>query len=362
MLYAWDPSQREASSNGHGSNGANPVTHTPPVSVAAEDLRRFLQERLPAQMIPSAYVILEEFPLLTSGKVDRRALPAPDELSIVNDDDRVLPRTPVEEIVAGICAAVLRLDSVGVTANFFDLGGHSLLAAQVISRVRETFHVELSLRNLFLKPTVEGLAENIEKSLKAGEQSILARIERASRDGDLPLSFSQQRLWFLDQMAGGTPYYNITARVRLEGELNVEALQQAFSEIVRRHEVLRTSFAKVDGRPVQVINAPAPVSLTIEEVSGDNTAERAAAARAIAREDAEQAFDLSSGPLFRIRLLKLGDAEHIALLTMHHIISDGWSSSVLINELTALYSAFLKNEPSPFKELPIQYVDYAVWQ
>ncbi len=358
MLYAWDPSQREASSNGHGSNGANPVPHTPP----AEDLRHFLQERLPAQMIPSAYVILEEFPLLTSGKVDRRALPAPDELSIVNDDERVLPRTPVEEIVAGICAAVLRLDNVSVTANFFDLGGHSLLAAQVISRVRETFHVELSLRNLFLKPTVEGLAENIEKSLKAGEQIELGRIERASREGDLPLSFSQQRLWFLDQMAGSTPYYNITSRVHLQGELNFDALQQAFSEIVRRHEVLRTTFAKVDGRPVQIINSPAPVTLTVEEVSGDSAAERAAAARAIARQDAEQAFDLSSGPLFRIRLLKLSDAEHIALLTMHHIISDGWSTSVLVNELTALYSAFLRNETSPFKELPIQYVDYAVWQ
>ncbi len=363
MLYAFDPAQRNASSNGHGLNGANPrPLALSDAALSPDSLRNFLLERLPVQMIPTGFVVLKELPLMASGKVDRRALPAPEDQSLLSGDEHVAPRTPVEEIVAGICASVLRLESVSVTANFFDLGGHSLLAAQVISRVRETFHVELSLRSLFLKPTVEGLAENIEKSLTAGDQVAGGRIEPIAHEGELPLSFSQQRIWFLDQMAGSTPYYNITSRVRLQGDLNLEALQKAFSEIVRRHEILRTTFSKVRGRPAQIINPAQPLTLGIEDVPGETFEDRVENARSIARADAEQPFDLNVGPLLRIRLLRLDNSEHLALLTMHHIISDGWSTSVLISELSALYSAFLKGEPSPLPELPLQYVDYAVWQ
>jgi len=355
MLYAWDPEQR-AASNG---NGANPAPEVPELS--PDDLRNFLLEHLPIQMIPSAFVLLKELPLMASGKVDRCALPAPDG-PIILTDEHVAPRTPVEEIVAGICASVLRLDDISVTGNFFDLGGHSLLAAQVISRVRETFHIELSLRNLFLKPTVEGLAENIERSLKAGEQVAVGTIARVSRAVDLPLSFSQQRIWFLDQMAGSTPYYNIISRVRLQGELNLDALQRAFAEIVRRHEILRTTFANFRGRPTQIVSPWTPSTLEIEEIAGETDEERAENARLLARQEAMEPFDLSSGPLLRVRILRLSDAEHLAILKLHHVISDGWSTSVLVNELSTLYSAFLQDQPSPLAELPFQYSDYAVWQ
>ncbi len=363
ILYAWDAAQREASFNGHESSSANTGPQTlPGVELSANELRQFLEERLPGEMTPSAFVILEEFPLTRGGKIDRRALPTMSEAPVSHEDEYIRPRTPVEEIIADICAAVLHLDKISVKANFFDLGGHSLLVAQVLTRVRETFHVNLSLAKLFMKPTVEGLSENVEKSLKAGEQVFLEPIPPASREQDLPLSFSQQRLWFLDQMEGNTLHYNVTSRVRLQGDLNLKALAQALTEIVRRHEILRTTFASTDGQPTQIINPVTPLSLTVEDVPGNNAEERASTARSIARDDAEQPFDLSRGPLFRIRLLRLAEAEHLALLTMHHIISDGWSTSVLINELMALYSAFSRNEPSPLPELTLQYVDYAIWQ
>ena len=353
MLYAWDPAQRAETSNGHGH-------HT--TDLSPDTLRNFLRDRLPAQMVPSTFVLLDELPLTPNGKIDRRALPAPDQQIVTTGDEHVAPRTPVEEIVAGICADVLHLDNVSVNANFFDLGGHSLLAAQVISRVREAFKVELSLRHLFQNPTIAALAHDIEKALSTGDQTAAGTIQRASRDRDLPLSFSQQRLWFLDKMAGSTPYYNVISRVRLQGELNLEALQQAATEIVGRHEILRTTFGDEGGRPAQIVNATMPVTLAIEDVPGDTTEEREHTARLLARDEAERPFDLSRGPLLRVRLLKLNEADHIALLTMHHIVSDGWSTGVLVDELTALYSAFVEGRPSPLAELPIQYADYAVWQ
>jgi amino acid adenylation domain-containing protein/FkbM family methyltransferase len=359
MLYARQQAESGAASNGHRTASA---TAPPAAALSPAELRDFLGERLPDYMIPSAFVVLDALPLTPNGKVDRRQLPAPGQPADEEGGGFVAPRTPVEEIVAGICAAVLNRDRVSVTANFFDLGGHSLLAAQVISRVRETFKVELSLRKLFLRPTVEGLAQQVEETLRAGEGVEDVRVGRAPREGDLPLSFAQQRLWFLDQLEPGRSFYNIPVALALSGALQAPALEAALTEVVRRHEALRTTFASRDGRPVQVVGEPMSVPLTITDLSTLAEAERRERTVQLVREEAGTPFDLTRGPLLRAQLLRLEEEGHVLLLTMHHIASDGWSLGVLVREVAAVYEAELKGEPARLPEPPVQYVDYAVWQ
>jgi acyl carrier protein len=271
-------------------------------------------------------------------------------------------RTPVEEVLAGIWAEVLKVERIGAEENFFEMGGHSLLATQVMSRVREGFGVEIALRELFEHPTVRELGERIEEELRGGAGKGGGRIERVSREGLMPLSFAQQRLWFIDQLDPDTHLYNIPAAVRLGGQLNLAALEQTLSEILRRHEVLRTVFAEVDRQPVQVIREAGAMRLEVTDLSVLPQQEREAEARRLAREEAQRAFNLATGPLMRASVLRLGDEEHIILFTMHHIISDGWSMGVLVREVATLYSAFHSGEPSPLAELPVQYADYAHWQ
>src|SRR6185503_3191705 len=288
-----------------------------------------------------------------NGKVDRDALPAPEAKSLVLGAGYVAPRTAVEEIVAGLWTQLLAVERIGVEDNFFELGGHSLLATQVISRVRDAFGQEVALRSLFEQPTVAGLASEIEAGggLRADLQAPpLQRVERAER---LPLSFAQQRLWFLDQMEPGSSFYNIPAAVRLRGVLNVEALERTLSEVVRRHEVLRTHFMAVDGEPVQVIQPSAPIKLEVFDLSLLDEVERTAETERLVAEESARPFDLSRGPLLRMSLLRLGEHEHVALVMMHHIISDGWSIGVLVREVAALYSAYVRGEESPLEELPI---------
>src|SRR6185369_16283853 len=240
----------------------------------------------------------------------------------------------------------------GVHDNFFHLGGHSLLATQVSSRLRETFQVELPLRALFEHPSVAGLAEQVESSLRAGtglEYPPLLSVTRTS--GGLPLSFAQQRLWFIDQLEPGTAAYNIPGAVRLSGVLDVVALERSFTEIVRRHEALRTRFETIAGAAVQVIDEAAAVVLRRVDLRG----------RAEVELEAQRAFDLQAGPLLRVLLLQLEDEEQVLVVTMHHIVSDGWSMGVFLQELASLYGAYCRGEESPLAELPIQYLDFAVW-
>ena len=319
-----------------------------------------LAQELPDYMVPSAYVELEELPRTISGKVDRRALPAVGAEG--SGVEYVAPRTAVEELLVESWQQLLGRERVSVEDNFFRLGGHSLLATQVMSRVRETFGVEVGLRVLFERPTVRGLGEVIEEQLRGAAGHAVPAIAKASRTGELMLSFAQQRLWFLDQLEPGSNAYNIPAALRLQGELNAKALEQSLGEIIRRHEALRTTFAVVAGEPVQVINKAQPYSLPIDDLSELPEAERESKWRVLAGEEARQAFDLQSGPLLRARLLRLGAADHVLLYTMHHIISDGWSMGVLIRELTTLYEAYTKGEESSLAELSIQYADYAQWQ
>ncbi|MFL5538397.1 MAG: amino acid adenylation domain-containing protein, partial [Longimicrobiaceae bacterium] len=324
------------------------------------ELREAVARRLPEYMVPAAFVVLDRLPLTGNGKVDRRALPDPDASAAELAGEHAAPRTPVEEVLAGIWAEVLKLDRVGVDDDFFALGGHSLRATQVVSRAQAALGIEVPLRTLFEQPTIAALAATLEEMLRGQSGAAAAPPFRAAKreaDAAVPLSFSQARLWFLDRMQPGGHVYNIPATLRLEGALDVFALERALAEVVRRHEVLRTTFSDPGDGPVQVIH-PAeerPFHLPLSEPAADGL-------RAAISEEAWRPFDLERGPLFRARLFRAGPAEHVLVATAHHAVFDGWSAGVLFGELAALYGAFHRGEPSPLPELSAQYADYALWQ
>jgi amino acid adenylation domain-containing protein len=319
-----------------------------------------LAARLPDYMVPAAFVELPALPLTPNGKVDRRALPAPQRQAA----GTAAPRGPVEERLATLWADLLRLDRVGAHDNFFELGGHSLLATQLVSRVRGAFQVELPLRVIFEAPTVADLAAWIERAVRiAGGLSVAPPIARAPRDRPLPLSFAQERLWFLQLLAPASPVYNMMAAVRLAGRLDAGALAATLSEILRRHEALRTTFLTTATGAVQEIHPAAPLPQPVVDLSALPAAVRPGEARRISEAEGARPFDLERGPLLRSLLLRLADEDHVALWSTHHINADGWSlSAVFVPELTRLYTAFVQGRPSPLPELPVQYADYAVWQ
>ncbi|HEX8559852.1 MAG TPA: amino acid adenylation domain-containing protein [Pyrinomonadaceae bacterium] len=330
--------------------------------VSAEGLQKFLRERLPEYMLPSAFVFLEELPLTPNGKVDRRALPAPEQADAGREALYAAPRTPVEEMLAGLWAEVLKVGRVGVHEDFFELGGHSLLVTQLVSRAQAHFGVELPLKLFFESATVAGQAAEVEAALRSERGLQAPPIVPAPRDGRLPLSYSQQRLWFLHELEPSTSAYNIPTAVRLKGWLDVGALERTLSEVARRHEILRTSYAAVEGQPVQVIAPPSGVKLDLTDLGELPEPERESRMRRLAAEEARRPFDLARGPLLRALLLRLGAEEHVLLLTVHHIVSDGWSQGVLVREVGALYGAFSEGRESPLAELPVQYADFAQWQ
>ena len=346
-----------ANSQLRGGHGDTDPTHPEFIN----HLRVFLKQKLPQYMIPSAFVLLEAMPLTPNGKIDRRSLRAPDTNTAEFESNFTEPRTPDEQLIAEIWAEVLGLERVGIHDNFFDLGGHSLLATQAISRLREAFQIEVPLRSLFESPTVATVTESL-LQYRADQKLKAPPIKRASRQGELPLSFAQQRLWFLDQLQPGNPAYNIPAAVRLKGALNVAVLEQTFQEIIKRHEALRTTFNSVEGRPTQIIISSFNFTLPIVNLRELSQAEREAEAMRLAAEEARQPFDLTKWPLLRVTLLHLDDTEYLLLLTVHHIVADGWSMGVLVREVAALYEAFCSGQPSPLPELSVQYADYAVWQ
>ena len=342
-----------------GEGGESAGTGEPPSAAA---LRAWLGATLPAPMIPSGYVILDALPLTPNGKVDRRALarlaPAPARAGA--EGAFVAPRGPVEEILAEIWADLLGVERVGRDDGFFALGGHSLLATQVVSRVRQALGVELPLRQLFEAPTLAGLAAGISSLLPATGAPPLRRL---ARTGDLPLSFAQERLWFLDQLGGtGEAAYNLPLPVRLSGTLEPALLAAALGEEVRRHEVLRTTFRVAAGRPVQVVAPALPLALPLVDLAELPGARGESAATLLATAEARRPFDLERGPLLRASLLRLAATEHVLLLTLHHIAADGWSLGVLLGEVAALYGALLAGRPSPLPDLAVQYADYALWQ
>jgi len=325
------------------------------------ELRTYLETKLPEYMIPSVFVELTELPLTANGKVDRQALAAA-ELELSGTREYEAPRTAVEELLAGIWAEVLGAERVGIHDNFFELGGHSLLATQVISRVRETFTLELPLRSLFEAPQLSSFAETVEQGMREEHQVEAPPMAPVSRERVLPLSFAQQRLWFLDQLEPMSNAYNIPAIVRLRGPFNPEVFTTAVEEIMRRHESLRTRFVTERGRARQEISTATELSVPVIDLTSYEGAEQEQEVRRLATIETRKPFDLTSGPLVRLTVLRLAETEHVLMLTMHHIVSDGWSMGVLMHELTVLYDAFIRRELSPLTELPVQYADYAVWQ
>ncbi|RKH68395.1 amino acid adenylation domain-containing protein, partial [Corallococcus llansteffanensis] len=323
-------------------------------------LRASLQQRLPEYMAPSAFVVLEALPLTPNGKVDRKALPVPDATS--SSTGYVAPSTPTEELLASLWAEVLRLPRVGATDHFFELGGHSLLATQLVARVRATFDVELPLRSVFEAPSLTGLARRIDDARARASGLQAPPLVAIPRTGELPLSFAQQRLWFLDQLQPGSATYNMPYALRLEGAADVSALEHAFRELIRRHESLRTTFHARAGEPVQRLHSTVDFFLNRVDLGHLTEDARQVEAQRLAAAEALHPFDLTRGPLLRASLLKLTEHQHVLLVTLHHIVSDGWSRGVLVREVATLYSAFVQDRPSPLAELPLQYADYAVWQ
>jgi amino acid adenylation domain-containing protein len=330
-------------------------------AITSADLRGYLREHVPEYMVPSAFVLLENLPLTPNGKLDRRSLPAP-ELDWGDGREYVAPRSPVEEALVGIWASVLGVERVGVHDNFFELGGHSLLATQALSRVRDVLHVEMPLRRIFETPTVAKLGESVEAALKGGSAAPAPPVRRVQRTGDLPLSFAQQRLWFLDQWMPASAAYNIPVVMRLDGPLDEDALKASINTIVGRHEALRTTFEVVGDRPAQVIAPTLDVPVPLADLGGLPGEARQAEAQRRIKEEAQRPFDLARGPLLRANLLRLGEKEHLLVLVMHHIVSDGWSMGVLTEELAELYRAFAAGGKPSLPELPVQYADYALWQ
>ena len=298
-----------------------------------DPLRQYLAERLPETMLPSAFVELDQLPRTLNGKIDRKALPAM-ELMQAEREMEVGSLTPIEEIVAGIWCEVLRVPAVNRQGNFFHLGGHSLLVTQVLARVRDYLKVDLPIRSVFEAPTIEQLARLIEEQISTGRQSELPAIARVSREGELPLSYSQQRMWFFEQLSSGANAFNMALGARLEGKLNVLALEQTFSEIRCRHEGLRTVFPAINKQPVQIIRPPQRFNLPLVDLSQLPSEERATQAARLSQEETLRKFDLAQGPLVRPTLLRLNDREHIIICTMHHIIGDGQSFEVVIMEMS----------------------------
>jgi len=327
-----------------------------------DGLRAFLAARLPAALVPGAIVALAAFPRTASGKLDLAALPPPRPAAEASAADA---RTPAEEILAGLFAEVLGRERVGARESFFDLGGHSLSATQLISRARRAFGVELRVHQLFDAPTVAGLAREVERAQAGAAGTDAPPFERVARDGRmmrLPLSFAQQRLWFLEQLRPGTAAFNIPDAVRLRGALDAAALAAALSGVVARHEALRTVFPALRGEAVQEIRPAAPQPLPVVDLAGLPSAAREAELARLLAGEAALPLDLARGPLLRTRLLRFSATDHVLTLTIHHIASDAWSSGIFVRDLGRLYAAALSGEPRPLPPLPFQYADFAAWQ
>lgn len=338
-------------------------------------LRGYLQANLPDYMVPSSFVMLEALPLMPNGKLDRKALPAPEVARSMLDAAFVAPRTSMEEAITKIWADVLGLKQIGVHDNFFDLGGHSLFAMRVIARIRDRLEVKLPLSALFDTPTVAELAQTLSKHGTAHDlekrtsrlesqgttASSMLAIPQREEGSDLPVSFAQQRLWFLEQLQPGNAFYNVVRGARLQGPLYVEALQRALDAVVVRHEVLRTRLVASEGTPQQVVDLPRSVQVRQVDLS-DQENPSVHSLEQLLREESRQPFDLAQDLMLRALLVRLAPEEHALLLVGHHIAIDGWSLPILYRDLATFYEAFSNEEVPALPDLPVQYADFAVWQ
>jgi len=330
-----------------------------PRNLDVHSLKESLRDRLPEFMVPAALMQVDEWPLTPNGKVDRKALPPPSAYAGV---DFVAPRNDSETLVADIWCQVLKLPSMSIKANFFESGGHSLLATQVVSRIRKALGVDLSVRALFEAPTIEKLVQHINIAAASGDLDKappLAPMDPPNRD---TLSFAQYRLWFVDQLNQGSSEYNLPSALRVQGNLDLSVLDRVFAEIVARHEVLRTNFAGEDGTPRLILREQVQWATPVVDLTHLQGEALQAEITFQVDQDAARVYSLEKDILFSTKILKLGVDDHVLLLNMHHIVSDGWSLGVLVSEIKACYSAFVQGQSSPLPALAIQYSDFAVWQ
>jgi non-ribosomal peptide synthetase component F len=326
------------------------------------ELKSFLKVRLPGYMIPAAFVSMEEMPRTPNGKIDRRSLPEPVVWTEHVGFDDGAPRSPIEEMLVQVWKEVLEVGDVRINDNFFDMGGHSLLATLLTTRLRQLFQLEFPLQRIFAAPTISEMAAGIEKMMSGGPSQQPPPIVRVPRDTMLPLTFAQERLWFINQLEPGNPFYNIPVAMSLTGPLDVAVLWRSIREIVARHEALRTTFVSFDGEPVQVISPAIDLPLPVVDISALDESQRAPELLRLVNEEALLPFDLSRGPLLRVSLVRVAAEEQVFLLTMHHIISDAWSMRVFIQELKQLYSTYSAGLLSSLPDLSVQYADVAHWQ
>ena len=324
------------------------------------ELRERLRALLPEALVPSMVVPLEALPRTPNGKIDLQRLPAP-AAAAGRAVPLAPPRSQAGELMAEIWSAVLGVEGAGEDDDFFALGGHSLLVTRLAARVEEAFGVALPVRAVFERPTLGELTEHVLAALAAGSKAG-EPIPRVPRDGELPLSFGQQRLWFLNQLEGPSAVYNVPLALRLRGALDLPALAAALARVVERHEVLRTVFREVDGRPVQIVSGAAPPTLILEDLSGLPSAARERAVEAAAGEEADHVFDLGAGPLLRLRLLRCSAGEHVLLATLHHMVTDAWSTGIFQDEVARGYTAGVRTEEPSGPPLTVQYADFAAWQ
>jgi amino acid adenylation domain-containing protein len=326
------------------------------------ELRRSLSERLPQYMMPGSLVVIEEIPLTPNGKIDLNALPAPETFSRLAKRRGERPRSWFEERVATIWGQVLRVEEIDLEDNFFELGGHSLLVTQALARLREAIDMEIPPRALFEAQTVKEFAARIQLLERDGNSAHAEAIVKADRNGRLPLSFGQERLWFLYALEPQSLAYTTPNAFRFTGEIDVASLKKAFNEVVRRHEILRTRFPDQDGKPWQQIDPPGDFPVPYVDLTEIPENARERVGLRVAAEHESRPFDLRNGPLIRVLLIRITAQNHPILLTMHHIITDGWSMGVLANDFAEAYEAYRAGKPSPLPPLQIQYGDFSVWQ
>ncbi len=327
-----------------------------------ESLKMFLKKHLPEYMIPVYYVLMDQFPVSSSGKIDRSALPLPEGADLSRDEEYTAPGNQIDELLTGVWSKILGIEKIGIHDNFFDLGGHSLTATRLASRIRDIFAVEISLPDFFSNPTIAALAKLIGTTGDERKNQDISALAPEKRNSEIPLSFSQQRLWFLDQLAPGNAYYNIPSALRLHGHIDIGIIERSLNQIILRHEILRTVFKSEKGQPHQVVLPELKIRIASLDLSGSSEEEQRLETKKIAADEARQPFNLESGPLLRVKVIILKPDDHILLITIHHIIADGWSIGVLLNEFATLYQDFSTRKTSQLAGLPIQYADFSIWQ
>ncbi|WP_219268589.1 non-ribosomal peptide synthetase [Pseudomonas sp. Xaverov 259] len=332
--------------------------YTAQMELAEQDVKAALAAELPEYMVPALLMRLAAMPLSPSGKLDRRALPDP----VWQTREHIEPATPLQQQIAAIWREVLGLPRIGLRDDFFALGGHSLLATQIISRTRQACDVELPLRTLFEASELGAFAEQVGVIQASGQRNQQTAIARVDRSAPVPLSYSQQRMWFLWQMEPDSPAYNVGGMARLRGVLDVGRFEAALQALIMRHETLRTTFPSVDGVAYQKVAAQTGLRMDWQDFSALTEVERQQRLQDFADQEAHTPFNLETGPLLRACVVKAGEQEHYFVLTLHHIVTEGWAMDIFARELGALYEAFIDERDSPLAPLTVQYLDYSVWQ